>query len=560
MVWDAWPSTSTATVTNPPAVDDFAVKVIVAYQTGMRSDFADLRFSKDGVALSHTIWAYTASTEAEVWVKIPSGTTAFTLHYGKSDATDASAPDAVFILCDRFDGNVSDKWTVVQRGEPDSTVSIVDGVLAIGQPSNRTPSSMAGIISKTAFDKGIIVEYRDAISNGYYAMLSVGENYVQDAQGTQTNWHYGFLAPAYAIGCNNLTVEGQTYPCRINKETNWSGYAAIGPFYTELYEYEERGFSWSSDDRIRTFLNGLVQSENIDDTHASMTGVHLMLNQGWFGGVGGNRYIDWVRIRPYQVTEPTTSISYAAPVELTGAVVGLAGTAGALTRQRTVAGVADGSSVVSGILPVEWNLSSGIAASSTCSGDVSSGYAADLAGTVSAVTICSGTAIRDLSLTCTVSARAVQVSGSLARAIPVSGNISAASNFYAVFDQHSSFYGLVTTNSTIAGRLAVRSVRTAEACARPAAAALIRQVKGGREIEARVGRLSGTTQVARAQVLAATGYLQKITGIVKVFIKIREYKRFLVIEIDLDFVTMELDLDHSVMELDLDFKVVELRS
>jgi len=105
----------------------------------------------------------------------------------------------------------------------------------------------------------------------------------------------------------------------------------------------------------------------------------------------------------------------------------------------------------------------------------------------------------------------------------------------------------------------VRSVRTAEACARPAVAALIRQVKGGREIEARVGRLSGTTQVARAQVLAATGYLQKITGIAKVSIKV-EYKRFLVIEIDLDFVTMELDLDHSVMELDLDFKVVELRS
>lgn len=96
----------------------------------------------------------------------------------------------------------------------------------------------------------------------------------------------------------------------------------------------------------------------------------------------------------------------------------------------------------------------------------------------------------------------------------------------------------------------MRSVRTAEACARPAAAALIRQVKGGREIEARVGRLSGTTQVARAQVLAATGYLQKITGIAKVSFKV-EYKRFLVIEIDLDFVTMELDLD---------FKVVELRS
>lgn len=53
------------------------------------------------------------------------------------------------------------------------------------------------------------------------------------------------------------------------------------------------------------------------------------------------------------------------------------------------------------------------------------------------------------------------------------------------------------------------------------------------------------------QVLAATGYLQKITGIAKVSIKIAEYKRFLVIEID---------LDHSVMELDLDFKVVELRS
>src|SRR5690606_34969909 len=97
MVWDAWPFTLTATVTNPPAVDNFAVKVVVAYQTGMRSDFADLRFSKDGVALPHTIRSYTAGVSAEVWVKIPSGTTSFTLHYGNASAEDASDPVNTFL-------------------------------------------------------------------------------------------------------------------------------------------------------------------------------------------------------------------------------------------------------------------------------------------------------------------------------------------------------------------------------------------------------------------------------------------------------------------------------
>lgn len=157
MVWDAWPSTLTATVTNPPAVDDFAVKVIVAYQTGMRSDFADLRFSKDGVALSHTIWAYTASTEAEVWVKIPSGTTQFTLHYGKADATDASDPDSTFLFCDRFTGYISDHWNHVYRGQSDSsTVITAADQMEFRPPANKTVGSMGWCEESTYGSRSIV--------------------------------------------------------------------------------------------------------------------------------------------------------------------------------------------------------------------------------------------------------------------------------------------------------------------------------------------------------------------------------------------------------------------
>lgn len=179
MVWDDWASTAGVSVTNPPGVDDFAVKIEVAYQNGMRSDFADLRFSLNGVAIPHTIWSYTASTEAEVWVKIPSGTTSFTLHYGNADASDASDPDETFLFCDRFTGYIADHWEHIYRGQSDSSTTINGSdQLVISPPTDTTPGSMRGLVSKTTFSKGIVVEYNDKlVGNTFHPGITIGYVY-----------------------------------------------------------------------------------------------------------------------------------------------------------------------------------------------------------------------------------------------------------------------------------------------------------------------------------------------------------------------------------------------
>ena len=551
-----WPLSLTYQVNNAPTDGAIQIRHVFEWQPGMASDFSDIRFS-DGLETRIPYWVqeYTAGVSAVVWVLIQANQASIKLHYGNETATSESNGDAVFILFDDFEGETldSEKWTVEIRGVNNGGNVALDGAGAVAIDSGTGTYTSVTLLSQQTFGKGVVVEYRDKLSNTYYAMLSVGNGGLQDAQGTQANWHYTFLAKAYAIGCNDLAATGQTYLCRINPAANWTNLQTGGPVYAGADIYGVRRFEWRDNNEVAFYENDVLKlGPVVDSTYQAEAAFGLALTQGhsdFISTAPSIRTVDWVLVRKYAEVEPTLTIQEVigeATIAAQSACSGDLSVTLSVGLSGEVSPVSEISGNLAAVVPV-----SGISvAISGSSGELTVDTALELTGSVQAVTICSGTAIRDLSLTCTVSTRAVQVSGSLARAIPVSGNISVASNFYTVLDQHSSFYGLVTTNSTIAGRLAVRSVRTAEACARPAVAALIRQVKGGREIEARVGRLSGTTQVARAQVLAATGYLQKITGIAKVSFKV-EYKRFLVIEIDLDFVTMELDLD---------FKVVELRS
>ncbi len=315
MVWDAWPFTLTATVTNPPAVDNFAVKVIVAYQTGMRSDFADLRFSKDGVALPHTIWSYTASTEAEVWVKIPSGTTSFTLHYGKADASDASDPDNTFLFCDRFTGYFADHWEHIYRGQSDSSaVMNANNELEFRPPTDKTPGSMRGLVSKTTFSKGIVVEYDDKlVGNTFYLGITIGTGNLVDYNGGSTRWDQCAHETGYSVVTTNTRyLNDGTYLQR-----NASGGAAViqvgGPGYEPAGTFSIKRFIWAANNYLAFENSGTVVVSGTDSTWQDLTGAKLIIYQGWYGGNGGTRYMKWIRVRPYQATEPTVVLSAGAP-------------------------------------------------------------------------------------------------------------------------------------------------------------------------------------------------------------------------------------------------------
>lgn len=354
MVWDAWANTKTAYVVNPPSVANFEVKVIVEYLEGMRADFADLRFSKDGSELSHAIWSYVASTEAEVWVKIPADATSFTMHYGKADATDASDRDATFLFCDIFDGYFSDHWVHVYRGEVSSSavMSAIDE-LWIQPPSNMAPASMRGIISNTTFAKGLILEYRDKmVTNGYYPIVSFGRGTMQDAAGGSSLWHHGAFEEGFVVSGDDMTAAGG-----VGIWVTESGKPATtldtgDTAYSALTTLEDKRVEWRTDNSIH-FYRGTTEiaSGSMGAMYPSVTDFKLLFAQGWYDGTGGTRCAQWIRVRHYASTEPT--VTFTPPVaELEGSVVGLTwSSAGTLKMAQSLEGtVAFGFSVGSPLL------------------------------------------------------------------------------------------------------------------------------------------------------------------------------------------------------------------
>ena len=87
------------------------VPVTVPYDADMRTDFNDLRFTTDdGTTLtSHWLEKSVASTEAELWVTVPSlpadETVQLFMYYGSSTAASVSSSTAVFTAVDDFESN-----------------------------------------------------------------------------------------------------------------------------------------------------------------------------------------------------------------------------------------------------------------------------------------------------------------------------------------------------------------------------------------------------------------------------------------------------------------------
>jgi hypothetical protein len=97
---------------------DYQIKIDLAYDADMQTDFDDLRFtSKDGAdELSYWVETFIPSDSATVWVKVPSipflSTTIIYMYYGNPQAASLSDGEATFDFFDDFPGSSLDgtKW------------------------------------------------------------------------------------------------------------------------------------------------------------------------------------------------------------------------------------------------------------------------------------------------------------------------------------------------------------------------------------------------------------------------------------------------------------------
>lgn len=102
--FSAWGYKTSITITGSTDGDkeDYPVFITIPYQSFMRSDFGDIRFTlQDGTELSYSLEDYTASSSADFLVQVPSlpaspATTTIIIYAGNPTVTTTSDPDAVY--------------------------------------------------------------------------------------------------------------------------------------------------------------------------------------------------------------------------------------------------------------------------------------------------------------------------------------------------------------------------------------------------------------------------------------------------------------------------------
>ena len=113
----AWSRRAPVTINNPGSgLTDYQVRVQVAYDSDMQSDFDDIRFtaSNGTTLLSYWRQSYTAGVSALFWVKvpsIPSGSSTAYLYYGNAGVGSSDSGDSTFDFFDDFSGGLG-KWTI----------------------------------------------------------------------------------------------------------------------------------------------------------------------------------------------------------------------------------------------------------------------------------------------------------------------------------------------------------------------------------------------------------------------------------------------------------------
>ncbi len=113
MAYPGWKYKGHVTFADTAKAKEVQALVYIYYQTGMNSDFSDLRFAAtDGTPLPYYFDYATAGSVARVWVRVPAGQTTINFYYGNAAATSESSGANTFFVFDEFnDANWADNWS-----------------------------------------------------------------------------------------------------------------------------------------------------------------------------------------------------------------------------------------------------------------------------------------------------------------------------------------------------------------------------------------------------------------------------------------------------------------
>ncbi len=149
-----------------------AVKIAVTYDSGMQSDFADLRFTSDDGVTPVPFWVekYTASTDAQVWVRVPTlpasdHATVF-MYYGNGTASSTSNGTTTFDAFDDYEDNSLSEYSGDTSLFTPVTSPVFGGTYALGPnpTSGRTTDGIFRFDDTVA--QGQIIRYMQYVNSG----------------------------------------------------------------------------------------------------------------------------------------------------------------------------------------------------------------------------------------------------------------------------------------------------------------------------------------------------------------------------------------------------------
>lgn len=300
-----WSKRKRVTVTNADATayTDAVVPITVTFDGDMQSDFDDLRFTDaSGItSLSYVRESYTPSTDALIWVKVPtlaaSDDTEIYMYYGNGSATSGSVGTTTFAVYDDFEDNNITEYS--------------------GDTSLFTPNASFAFQGTYGLKA---VNVNDRTTDGIYntsATVSQGQTirfmqYVDTSAGSgdETCTLFGVQSPGsnnnnYAICLEQYGVDRVSIS-RDVRDNDTSGTVLASTTITYATGWYEVEVDWGTDDTIAV---SVYQDDVLVATTSATNGAYTSGGMGftyWFQHGGWDLY----SARTLMTTEPTTTVGY----------------------------------------------------------------------------------------------------------------------------------------------------------------------------------------------------------------------------------------------------------
>jgi hypothetical protein len=261
--------------------------------SNVNTDGSDIRFTgSDGTTLQdYWIESWSNTGTSTIWVEVAtSGTSTIYMYYGNAAASSASSGDNTFLFFDDFPGTSLDtttKW---------DSFTGTGGSIAVSGSSVRL--DRAEIVTKTFQITDGIIEHRGYSTAKEISMIARASIKVYEVFGqTGTQGGHGYYqdgtVPSWAHAITKADVIQASVVSAITTSTWYKYRYILNGVNLQFVRFDD---SWGQEATI-----------SYTDTGGLTTGY---LGLRVYGSGFGDRiaYYDWIRVRKYVATEPTTTV------------------------------------------------------------------------------------------------------------------------------------------------------------------------------------------------------------------------------------------------------------